>query len=417
MVLLLQRHQRNRLSMHVTFRKHSLKVAARLMLAASLSIVALGGIDIGHAAEAPSADASALRDHLKAKKQAIVAAQKQDAVPTHLHAHVIAEGRSGVRRLRIGDKEQFQWLSDSPRNGAGFNLAPGSWESLVAMLSSAVADEYVVQAALKDIPLDSLDIVFTSIPQRKSATLAYPNNLSYEAYIQSPVSDAKLEELKAAVHANSSVIDLVTQPHQVSPLAIEYVQTPAQRAANSQPGLRDFITEEQVPVTKGTLKPGGPKPAATEPRTLIAHTRVEPNTGLRQTWLGQDNYFQALHDSAPGLLGRGLAPTVEENLLGVVTTCPTHIFEIQAAARGVLLDKLELTADADLSPRFGKNVATPARYGFITYKVKVESPNSAADIDGLAKAVEETCPLYNLVKDAQKLEGKIVHHAYVAEAR
>lgn len=403
--------------MHVTIRKHPLKVAATLVLAVSLSIVVLGGIDIAHAAEAHATDASPLRDHLKAKKQAIVAQQKQDAAPTHLHAHVIAEGRSGVRRLRIGDKEQFQWLSDSPRNGAGFNLAPGSWESLVAMLSSAVADEYLVQAALKDIPLDSLDVVFASVPQRKSATLTYPNNLSYEAYIQSPVSDAKLEELKAAVHANSSVIDLVTQPHQVSPLTIEYTQTPAQRAPNSQPGLRDFITEDQVPVTKGTLKPNESKPASTQPRTLIAHTRVEPNTGLRQTWLGHDNYFQALHDSATNLLGRGVAPTVEENLLGVVTTCPTHIFEIQAAARGVLLDKLELTADADLSPRFGKNVTSPARFGYITYKVKVESPNSAADIDALAKAVEDTCPLYNLVKDAQKLEGKVVHHAYVVEAK
>lgn len=401
--------------MHVTVRTHPLNVAAAFALVAALSVATLGSGDITHAAEARAADASPLRDYLKAKKQAIVVQQTLDAAPTHLHAHVIAEGRSGVRRLRIGDKEQFQWLSDSPRNGAGFNLAPGSWESLVATLSSAVADEYVVQAALKDIPLDSLDVVFTSIPQRKSATLTYPNNLSYQAYIQSPVSDAKLEELKAAVHANSSVIDLVTQPHQVSPLTIEYVQTPAQHAPNSQPGLRDFITEDQVPVTKGTLKPSQPKPASTEPRTLIAHTRVEPNTGLRQTWLGRDNYFQALHDSATNLLGRGLAPTVEEHLLGVVTTCPTHIFEIQAAARGVLLDKLELTADADLSPRFGRNVTSPARYGFITYKVKVESPNSAADIDRLAKAVEDTCPLYNLVKDAQKLEGTIVHHAYVAE--
>ena len=403
--------------MQVAAHKHPLEIAAKLVLAVSLSMVALGSAGVTHADEAHAADASPLRDYLKAKKQAIVAQQKQDAAPTHLHAHVIAESRSGVRRLRIGDKEQFQWLSDSPRNGAGFNLAPGSWESLVAMLSSAVADEYLVQAALKDIPLDSLDIVFTSIPQRKSAKLTYPNNLSYVAYIQSPVPDEKLEELKAAVHANSSVIDLVAQPHQVSPLTVEYVQTPAQRAPNSQPGLRDFISEDQVPVTKGTLKPSEPKPASKEPRTLIAHTRVEPNTGLRQTWLGHDNYFQALHDSATSLLGRGLAPIVEENLLGVVTTCPTHIFEIQAAARGVLLDKLELNADADLSPRFGKNVTSPARYGYITYKVKVESPNSAADIDALAKAVEETCPLYNLVKDAQKLEGKIVHHAYADEAK
>ena len=172
------------------------------------------------------------------------------------------------------------------------------------------------------------------------------------------------------------------------------------------------------PAVLGEFQPGRkPRGEAQAPRTLIAHTRVEPHTGLRQTWLGDDGYFSALHDSAPGLLGRGLAPTVEENLLGVVTTCPTHIFEIQAAARGVLLDKLELTADAELSPRFGRNAKSPARYGYITYQVDIASPNSRADIDALAKAVEDTCPLYNLVKDSQKLEGRIVHGPYVAGAR
>lgn len=124
-----------------------------------------------------------------------------------------------------------------------------------------------------------------------------------------------------------------------------------------------------------------------------------------------------MHDSAPELLGYGLAPTMEEHLLGVVTTCPTHIFEIKAAERGVLLDSLELTADANLSPRFGKNLTSPSRYRDITYKVRIESPNSAADIDGLRQAVEETCPLYNLVKDEQKLEGKIVHGPYTADAK
>jgi uncharacterized OsmC-like protein len=117
------------------------------------------------------------------------------------------------------------------------------------------------------------------------------------------------------------------------------------------------------------------------------------------------------------LLGYGLAPTVEEHLLGVVTTCPTHIFEIKAAERGVLLDSLELTADANLSPRVGKNLTSPSRYSDINYKVRIESPNSAADIDGLRQSVEETCPLYNLVKDEQKLEGKIVHGPYTAEAK
>ena len=359
-----------------------------------------------------AADASPLRDHLKAKRQAILALQNQNVTATHLHVKVTAEGRTGVRRLRIGEKGEFQWLSDSPRSGAGFDLGPGSWESLVGTLASAVADEYLVQAAAKDIPLDSLDVVFSSIPQRKTATLSYPNNLSYVAYIQSPAPDAKLEELKAAVHANSAVIDLVTKAHDVSPLTVEYIHSSAQRASGQPPGLREFITEEQVPVSKANQRPTDTSKPAPEPRLLVAHSRVEPHTGLRYTYLGKDGYHTALHDSAPELLGYGVAPTVQEHLLGVVTTCPTHIFEIQAAQRGVLLDSLEITTDANLSPRFGKNLTSPSRYSDITYKVRIESPNSAADIEGLRQAVEDTCPLYNLVKDVQKLEGKIVHAPY-----
>jgi hypothetical protein len=388
----------------------SFRLASLEQLAAFITALTLFS-QAGHAA-----DTSPLRQHLKAKKQAIIELQTRDAAPTHLHVKVTAVGRSGVRRLRIGEKGQFEWLSDSPREGAGFDLGPGSWESLVGTLASAVADEYLVQAASKDIPLDSLDVVFTSIPQRKSANLSYPNNLSYIAYIQSPVTDAKLDELKTAVHANSSVIDLVTKAHHVSPLTVEYIRSSEKRDPGQPPGLREFITEEQVPVSKTNKKPKDPS-RAPESRTLTAHTHVEPHTGLRYTFLGKDGYHTALHDSAPELLGYGLAPTVEEHLLGVVTTCPTHIFEIQAAERGVLLDSLELTADADLSPRFGKNLTTPARYGDITYKVRIESPNTAADIEGLRQAVEDTCPLYNLVKHEQKLAGRIVHGAYPAELK
>jgi hypothetical protein len=150
-----------------------------------------------------------------------------------------------------------------------------------------VADEYLVQAASKDIPLDSLDVVFTSIPQRKTANLAYPNNLSYVAYIQSPVADAKLEDLKTAVHADSSVIDLVTKAHHVSPLTVEYIHSAAKRGPAQPPGLRDFITEEQVPVANASKQPHDPSKPAPETRTLIAHTHVEPHTGLRYTFLGQ----------------------------------------------------------------------------------------------------------------------------------
>lgn len=362
--------------------------------------------------------ASPLRTYLEAKREAIQAQSAKPGTPTAIHAKVTAESRSGVRRLRIGPTGEFQYISDSGRNYAGYNLGAGSWDSLVGTLASSVADEYIVQAAVQGVPLDGLDVVFTSIPERKSETLAYPNNLSYVAYIDSPATDAQLQALKRAVHENSSAIDLVTRPQQVSHAEVEYHHSAAERDPKLPPGLRDFITEEKRPaVLARQVKPGAGKAKPAEPETLVARAHVEPRTGLRRVFLGKDGYHQQLHDSAPGLLGYGLAPTVEEHLLGVTGTCLTHIFEVQAASRNVLLDSLELTVDGQVSPRFGSNVRSPARYGDIRYKVRIESPASEQEIDALRQSVEATCPLYNLVKDEQKLEGSIVRGAYADATR
>jgi uncharacterized OsmC-like protein len=366
----------------------------------------------------PAAADSPLRSHLEAKAAAIEAQKAAPPKPTVIHAKVTAESRSGVRRLRLGDNGKFQYISDSGRGFAGYNLGAGSWDSLVGTLASAVADEYLVQAAQRKVPLDSLDIVFTSIPERKSENLSYPNNLSYVAYIDSPASTADLEALKKAVHENSSAIDLVTKAQDVSHATVQYRQTPIVRDRNAPPGLREFLVEEKIPAVQGRRdRPRETAAAPAQPRGLVAHTHVEPATGLRQTFLGEDGYHLQLHDSAPGLLGYGLAPTVDEHLLGVTGTCLTHIFEVQAATRNVVFDKLELTVDAELTPRFGKGVSSPARYRNIRYNVIVESPESEKTIDALRQAVEDTCPLYNLVKDEQTLDGKIVRSAYDKNAK
>jgi uncharacterized OsmC-like protein len=226
-----------------------------------------------------------------------------------------------------------------------------------------------------------------------------------------------LEALKKAVHEHSSAIDLVTARHDVSHATVEYKASPVIRGPGRPPGLRDFIIEEKIPAVLARRPPRDTSAPPVQPRGLVARTRVEPSTGLRQTYLGDDGYHLQLHDSAPGLLGYGLAPTVEEHLIGVTGTCITHIFEVQAAARQVALDSLEVTVDADLTPRFGKGVTSPARFRNIRYTVRIESPESERTIDELRQAVEATCPLYNLVKDEQTLTGKIVRSAYESEAR
>lgn len=396
--------------------RRSIINGALLLLAGA--VLAWGGLHlVGKKEDAPAgADAgSPLRAHLAAKRAAIEAASVQPGRPISIRATVTAESRSGVRRLRIGD---YQTLSDSDRSYAGYNLGAGSWDSLVGTLASAVADEYLVQAAAKGIALDALDVVFTSRPEdpatAKTRAVRYPRNLGYVAYIESPATDAQLADLRRTVEEASSALHLVIDAQPLDHAQVELVASPKARDPSLPPGLRDFLSEEKRPAILRRQSQAA-RAATQDSGILLASAHVEPHTGLRHVRIGTDGYHQQLHDSAPELLGYGIAPTVEEHLLGVTATCLTHIFEVQAATRQVVLDSLELTVEGKVSPRFGQGVTASARYHDIRYSVRIESPAAAAEIDGLREAVEASCPLYNLLKDAQVVEGRIARGHYSPE--
>lgn len=392
-------------------------IRSAVLLAAG-ALLAWGAIWLSGSASASTSPAgtSPLRAYLAAKADAIEAASAQPGRPIAINAKVTAESRSGVRRLRIGN---FQALSDSDRSYAGYNLGAGSWDSLVGTLASAVADEYLVQAAAAGIALDSLDVVFTSRPEdpavAKTRAVRYPRNLGYVAYIDSPATDGQLEELQRAVEQASSALHLVTEAQPLDHAQVELVASPRVRDPSLPPGLRDFLAQEKRPAILRRQAQAARGTGQQDSGILQAHARVEPHTGLRHVSIGADGYHQQLHDSTPELLGYSLAPTVEEHLLGVTGTCLTHIFEVQAATRQVVLDALELTVEATVSPRFGQGVTAPPRYQDIRYSVRIESPAPAAQIDDLRDAVEASCPLYNLLKDAQSVHGAIVRGRYRTE--
>lgn len=70
---------------------------------------------------------SDLLEYLAQKRGALVARTKSitsgSLAAQSLRASVTAEGRSGVRRIRIRD---FQVLTDSPPDFAGYDLGPSS---------------------------------------------------------------------------------------------------------------------------------------------------------------------------------------------------------------------------------------------------------------------------------------------------
>ena len=359
-----------------------------------------------------------LKDYLARLRSALLALKDrpEQQQPLKLSAHVTAESRSGVRRLRI---RSFQFLSDGARSVGEYNLGPGSWPTVVGVLGSAVAQDFLIQAALKGIPLDELEVVFTSrpgtAPSRTGTRVTYPRNMAYTAYVVSSASDAELEALRQTVERISPVLNLVTESQAIEHGKLFYTQTSAKRESRTLEGLREFLAEKRAasqgakpPEGRSRFEPSLARNAGEPP--LRAHIKVEAGTGIRHIRTDDSN-FQIIHDNPRFLAGHNLGPVAEEHILGVMITCLTHIYEIQAASKQVVLDTLELEVEGTLLPRIGSSGAPP-RYKDIRYSVHISSPESKERIEELQRAVEATCPIYNMLKDAQEIKGAVVRGPY-----
>ena len=341
------------------------------------------------------------------------AASNDPQEPITIETRTTAESRAGVRRLRIGD---FQYLSDSDRDYAGYDLGAGSWDTFAAVLGSAVADEFVTQAAIAKIPLNAIDVIFTSRPDTpevaRTHKVSYPRNLAYVAYIDSPASDAQLDALRKAVDQASSVLSLVREPVPLAHGTVNLTASPANRDPNLPPGLRDFLVEKRTAILRrrqraeDAARSGASQPPAAG---LRAHARVDPVTGIRLTRTGG---HVILHDGWRRSGEAALAPSVEQHIIGVLGTCLTHIFEVQAAQKQIVLDGVELRTRATLVPR---SASGPARFRDISYSVDIASPEPAARIQELREAVEGSCPIYNLLKDSQGIESRVVRGPYTGK--
>jgi len=343
--------------------------------------------------------------------------QPEINTPVKLTGTVTAISRTGIRRLRI---RNFQLLSDGGREAGEYNLGAGSWPSVVGALGSALTGDYLVQAAVKGIPIDNLELIFTSkpgtAPSKTTGTqVTYPRNLNYIVFITSPASDAQLEDLRKTVERVSPVYHLVTDGQKVDHGTLYYTQTPLKREGKTLDGLREYLagkyeaTQGAIPV-EGSTRTQRLAPNELQ-QTLRAHIKVEGGTGIRHVQLGD---FQLIHDYPTYLGGHNLGPVPEEDILGRMITCLTHIYEIEASKRQIKLDGLELKDEATLTSHLG-NIENPPLYKNISYSLYISSPETKETIEGLQKTVESTCPIYNLVKDGQPISSTIVRGLYTEE--
>ncbi len=164
-----------------------------------------------------------LDEYLRLKRDAVQTVKATALAPGYepppLRATVTAEGRSGVRRIRIRD---FQLLSDSPPAMLGYDLGPSSPELALGALGSCLTHSYLIQAALLGMPVTTLSVTVTGVQDARAgqagheAIPVYPHELAYTVQIDSPASDADLARLFETVEQSCPILNLVRRPQAVT---------------------------------------------------------------------------------------------------------------------------------------------------------------------------------------------------------
>lgn len=363
-------------------------------------------------------NAPSLRNHLKERKVALEAWNAipgSELQPVTLTANVTAKNRSGVRELRI---REFHYIGDCGYAHGGQDSGVDTPTTAQAVFASDLADSYLNQAALLGIDIDSLTIEIHGQPDKvPTGRVWYPRNFLYTLYIDSPASDAELEKLATLAEQNSAVATLV-KAAVVPQLSIDRKESPREKKVEGATlaGLREYIWGKRQAFQASKAKAEKAKRDTAAIRKALAPKRgpwvkVFPN-GVRQ--LTVNDKYLILHDNPAYLGGTNVGMTSIEGVLGILGTCITHISLGQAAERALDVDSISLTVQAEWDPRAGRkgfeNLSIEPQN--VRYTLHVQTPENDQTVKEWIEAVEKICPMYNLFKDTQTFEHKIVRGSF-----
>jgi uncharacterized OsmC-like protein len=161
---------------------------------------------------------STLIDYLAQKREAFVDRSRGIADgslgPLPLNTKATADGRSGVRHIRIRD---FQIITDSPPDFAGYDLGPSSPELVLGGLASCLNHSYLIQAAALEVPIESIE--GTIDPRVGSpgyeTTPVYPQNIAYLVRIAGPAFAAQIQTLRDNVEKFCPILNRLKQPQTI----------------------------------------------------------------------------------------------------------------------------------------------------------------------------------------------------------
>lgn len=166
---------------------------------------------------------SNLREYLVQKREALLAkraaAAQKAPDPLQISASVRAEGRSGIRRIRIRD---YQIITDSPADFAGYGLGPTAPELQLGVLGSCLAHSFLIQAADRQTPVDALEVDVAAEIDARAGQPGYPEitvhprQIRYTLRVESPASAEEIAVLQAAMETACPILSLLRNPHEIS---------------------------------------------------------------------------------------------------------------------------------------------------------------------------------------------------------
>lgn len=353
-------------------------------------------------------NAPSLRQHLKERKAAIEvwnAVPASELKPVTLTADVVAKNRAGYRELRV---REFHYIGDCGYSDGGQDAGVETQTTAAAVFASDLADSYINQAALRGIDIDSLTIEIHGQPDKEPTNrVPYNRNFLYTIYVDSPASDAELEQLAVEAERNSSVVTLIKKAVTV-PVNIVYTHSSRERVIGGETleGLREYIHgKRQAKLAAQEAAKNSPRPQQTKKTGPWATVFAN---GARELTIS--NKYHIVHDNPAYLGGTNIGLTSRENALGVLGTCLTHISEGQAALLNLDIDSLHVRVEGEWDPRAGRKgfENDPIEPQNLRVTLYVTTPEPIATIQKWIEQTENVCPMYNVFKDTQTFEHRII---------
>jgi len=169
--------------------------------------------------------------------------------------------------------------------------------------------------------------------------------------------------------------------------------------------LNEYLAQKRAALLARRAKVAA---GTSEPHLIKAQVNAEGRSGIRHIRM-RDHHV--ISDSPYDFAGYNLGATSPELQLGVLGSCLTHIFLIQAADKGVPLDELAVEVTGQLDPRAGTpgNEQIPVYPHNLAYTVHIKSSASSEALADLHQAVERVCPIFNLLLHPQTIQSRLVH--------